>query len=792
MKKIIKRAVGVSILLIGATFMMSFLSCKTDKNTGGETNKNFEIEYIKVWSSSNLKGKDKVTVSGSSAEKTLEVKVSNCSDYKLEYELKSKTGSKDARAGVVTIDPFEIERGKSDLYIKLTADGYNKFDQLIKVTREDSDAPNVQVMLKRTEDASPVPVVEGKEYPTAGDTAIVSIVSTGDAEFKTASIAGSSITITDANKKKVEKGDIATTIGNVEVLATFEYYKDLKAKFSLKKVAQGEVPVMLTKAVVFSGNSYGKSNNLEFADVGGVSTASIELGDIQYSCVKLEMEADVTLKTDAGLGLVECKSERSENYLTAPTKDDITGRFSGKLIKELNSDGSVKSEYNTPIVGKKLTEYLIVGSGTVEYKFKLKADNRKETEFVVKITNKNENELPNLSNSNDPGFLGLCGYLGGPQLIGKAFQWVGYSKCPISSNQDNVEKLEYMGDEVSMLFAKVNAHASGDMYFYYTLFDDNYSNKPEFVRMSGGNSRDGQFYIVKAAFDPKEKKVDAFNAFKDHLPLPIFPKLANIKWTKLFDKGFCLELANSVVYYKDAQKTKVDTKGGYMFADVFPYRVQAKTYASDQPLNIGYEQDYKDCFDGTAKSITKARPFLSGKKLQMLDENKKPIEGKYAADDLFVMTPTFGGKIGDSIQTVKYTIKKNGTEESDWKDVSLSTSKWTEFLCLNAKDGNLTPNGQIGSGDTLYKFEKDDSASENYYEIEVTITPKTGNQHIYKYKIDYKTKQSVDLMDLGDAPSADSNLFGVPTSYAECANREVQAIVREIMAQNYAKERLFK
>jgi len=111
---------------------------------------------------------------------------------------------------------------------------------------------------------------------------------------------------------------------------------------------------------------------------------------------------------------------------------------------------------------------------------------------------------------------------------------------------------------------------------------------------------------------------------------------------------------------------------------------------------------------------------------------------------------------------------------------------------LNAKDGNLTPNGQIGSGDTLYKFEKDDSASENYYEIEVTITPKTGNQHIYKYKIDYKTKQSVDLMDLGDAPSADSNLFGVPTSYAECANREVQAMVREIMAQNYAKERLFK
>jgi hypothetical protein len=349
-----------------------------------------------------------------------------------------------------------------------------------------------------------------------------------------------------------------------------------------------------------------------------------------------------------------------------------------------------------------------------------------------------------------------------------------------------------MGDEVRMLFAKINAHASGDMYFYYTIFDDNYSKKPEFIRMSGGNSRDGQFYIVRATFNPEEKKVDAFNAFKDHLPLPLSPKLANIKWNKLFDKGFYLELENKVVYYKDAEKKEIDTQGGYMFADVFPYRVQAKTYASNQSLNIGYEQDYKDCFDGTAKSITKAKPFLSGKKLQMVDQNKKPIDGKYAPDDLFIMVPTFGGSIGDAINTVKYTIKKNDAEESGWKDVSLSPSKWTKFLCLNAKDENLTPNGQIGSGDTLHIFEKGNDGSENYYEIEVTITPKAGSEKTYKYKIDYKTKQNVDLMDLGDAPSADSNLFGVPTSYAECANREVQAMVREIMAQNYAKESLFK
>ena len=791
MKKIIKRAVGVSILLIGATFMMSFLSCKTDKNTGGETNKNFEIEYIKVWSSSNLKGKDKVTVSGSSAEKTLEVKVSNCSDYKLEYELKSKTGSKDARAGVVTIDPFEIERGKSDLYIKLTADGYNKFDQLIKVTREDSDAPNVQVMLKRTEDASPVPVVEGKEYPTAGDTAIVSIVSTGDAEFKTASIAGSSITITDANKKKVEKGDIATTIGNVEVLATFEYYKDLKAKFSLKKVASGEVPVMLTKAVVFSGNSYGKSNNLEFTDVGGVSTASIELGDIQYSCVKLEMEADVTLKTDVGCGLVECKSERSGKYLTEPTEDDVTGRFSGKLIKELKADGSVKKDYNAPIVGKTLTEYLIVGSGTVEYKFKLKADNRKETKFVVKITNKNENVVPNLTNGNDPGFYYFCGYPGGPALVGKTFQWVCYSKLPVQSNQGSTTELEYMGDQVKTIFIKVNNHVAGEMYFYYNVYK-NGNDLPKFVRMNGENSQSGKAYIVRATFNPEEKKVDAFNAFKDYLPVPLFPKLADIKWTKLFDKGFYLKLENSVKYtVTPSGGQPYEQTGGDIFADVFPYRVQAKTYKGDTVLNIGYEQSYKEAFDGEVKNILKNRPFLSGKKIQMKDQNGQPVADKYAPDDLLLMIPTFGGSIGDAINTVKFTIKKNDTEESDWKEVSLSPSNWANFLLLNAKDANIV-GGKLAKPEDMYKFEKGDDGDENKYEIEVKITPKAGTAQTYKYKIDYKTKQNVELMDLGDAPSADSNLFGVPTSYAECANREVQAIVREIMAQNYAKERLFK
>ena len=773
MKKIIKRAIGASFLLIGATLMMNFLSCKKETDGGGTTTKDFEVEYIKVWGSTNLVQKDKVTVSGSAEDKTLEVVVKNCNDYKLEYELNDKKDSKETDSGKVKINPFDIERGKSDLTIKLIADGYNKKVFLIEIRREDSTT-DVKVMLKRTEDAVPVEVVDGKNYPTSGDKATVSIVSTGKAEFETVTIAGSDIPINDTNKKKVEKTDVATG-GNVEVKATFKYYKDSITNFSLEKVAPGEVPVRVLQATVSSGNGYATKKPLTFADENGIPTASVELEDIEYSCVKLEMETDLALKADES-GLQECKDERSPNYSTNPTQNDVKGIFSGRLIKEMDKDGKVTTEYNEPIVGKKLTEYLIVGAGTVEYKFKLKADGRKETECVVKITNKSEKKV--VFAGNDAQFYASQGYgnqsyLNGPPV----WRWTTYSQLPVNSDESwkKITNLEYMGDIVKMIFAKINAGVEGDMYFYYNVFDDANSKKHEFARIIG--EPQGGAYFTQAIFNPEEKYVDAFVAFKAFLPQALLPLQTQKKWQKIVDKGFLFQIENDLEYSAPTQQNPNAKESSLeIFYDAFNYRVQAKTYEAGNALNIGLQQDYAEMLNGTNTPIK--HPFLDGGK-----------KTDNSPNDLMFMVPTFAGKIGDSIASVKYTIKKNGVEENDWKDVTITASKLSMFLCLNAKDVNITDDGKLKDRNTLYVYEKD-SSNENNYEIEVTITPKTGNTETFKYKIDYKNKQTVTPMSLENSPSTDSNLFGVPTSYAEYANREVQAMFREMMAQDYVRASL--
>lgn len=765
--------------------MMNFLSCKKETDGGGTTTKDFEVEYIKVWGKE-VKGKEKITVSGIAEDKTLEVVVKNCNDYKLEYELNDKKDSKETDSGKVKINPFDIERGKSDLTIKLIADGYNKKVFLTEIRREDSTT-DVKVMLKRTEDAVPAEVVDGANYPTSGDTATVSIVSTGKAEFETVTIAGSNITINDTNKKKVEKADVATS-GNVEVKATFKYYKDSITNFSLEKVAPGQVPVKVLQATVSSGSGYATKNSLKFADENGIPTASVELEDIEYSCVKLEMETDVALKADES-GLQECKDERSASYSTNPTQDDLKGIFSGKLIKELDKDGKVTKEYNKPIDGKKLTEYLIIGAGTVGYKFKLKADGRKETECVVKITNKStEKIVPKQFNGQYDTFI----YYGQEHLNANSYgacydgwPWKMHSKLPIlvGDSFNDLSDLEYMGDVVSFsfLYSGANEELKGldaGMYSYYTVFDETTSKKREFVRRVGEHYSQHKQGIVFLSFDPEEKYVDAFIAFKNFLPQCIYPTQTQKKWKKIVKKGVLLAIEPKINYLA----------GGFLtnkvFTDIFNYRVQAKTYENKDVLKIGYKQKYKDYFKGEDAN-TGTVPFLTGGKTEILGQGGKPTG--VMLPDLMIITTTFSGKV----ESFSYSIKKNGIAEENWTNISLTPTKWERGFVLNAKDefipaGKLTKEGI----DKFYVFEKGNAGSENKYEITVKMKPEGGDEEEFKYEINYKDEQTLGLMDLVDSPSTDSNLFGVPTSYAEYANREVQAMFREMKAQDYVRASL--
>ena len=768
--------------------MMNFLSCKKETDGGGTTTKDFDITSIKVWGKQ-VKDKEKITVSGTDGPKTLEVVVNGCPKYNLEYELKGTKDSKDSKGGEVDFENFEIPREEGmKLYLTFKADGFNTLEMSpIKVTRIDSDAPDVKVMLKRTEDAVPAEVVDGENYPTSGDTATVSIVSNGEAEFETVTIAGSNIAINDTNKKKVEKTDVATN-GNVEVKATFKYYKDSITNFSLEKVAPGQVPVKVLQATVSSGNNYGTKRSLTFADENGIPTASVELDDIEYSCVKLEMETDVALKADES-GLQECKDERSPNYSTQPVQNDLKGIFSGKLIKELNKDGEVTKEYNKPIEGKKLTEYLIIGAGTVEYKFKLKADGRKETECVVKITNKSEAKItPKGSGQNANYFiyytqahLNSNGYM--PCLAG--WSWNMHSKLPlfVGNDYNDLSGLEYMGDVVNFSFlydgnAEELDGLNEGMCSYYTIFDETTSKKREFVRRCGQYSSQYKQGTVELSFNPEAKYVDAFIAFKKFLPSCIFPTQTQKKWVNIVKKGVLLAIEPNFKY-----------TGGFFsnrdFVKIFNYRVQSKAYESKSILKIGYKQKYKSWLTGEDMDVG-AKPFLTGGKTAMLGKDGKPTN--VMIPDLMIIIPTFS----DKVESFSYSIKKNDVAEGDWTNISLTPSKWGMSFILNAKDEFLNSQGQV-TAETInkfYVFEKGEKNSENKYEIIVKMKPEGSDEEEFKYEINYKDEQTLDLMDLVDSPSTDSNLFGVPTSYAECANREVQAMFREMKAQDYVRASL--
>ena len=781
MKKVMKQVIGISILLLGASFVMSFLSCGDKGKGGGATVlKKFDVKYIKVWDK-DVKSKATETVSGSAKEKTLEVQVDNCNRYTMVYKVDGVAGTPiEADAGNAVAKPFDIAKDASiRLVVTLKADGFEEFSYLVKITRQDTSASGVKVLLKRAEDTASFEVANGRTYETANDKATV-VVTSEKAVMKTVKIAGSDITPTDAGKK-AEKTDVAT--GNVEVSVQFDDYKPYTFSFTLKKVdSASDVSISANSAIVYSGDNYGNSHVLEFNEN---REATVELDDVQYSLVKLEMKMDSTLDTSSGLE--ECKDERSANYKTQPNENDIKGIFSGRLKAEIDLKGN-KTDF-TSVKSNIFTEYLIVGAGTVEYKFKFKSTNRKDTEYTVKITNTKQDKV--VYGGQEAHFYNSHGYgsqkfLSGPPV----WRWTTYSMLPINSDEafKKVADVEYMGDNVKMLFAKINAGISGEMYFYYNIFEDENSKKHEFVRQIGKDQ--GKAYFTLANFDPEQKYVDAFVGFKDFLPQALLPLQLKNKWKKIVEKGFLIQVENNLKY-KDARGNEESSLD--IFYDIFNYRVQAKTYAetaSDKKiLKIGLKQKYKDMLGGN-EGNSNDKPFLQG---------GKEI-GKDA--DLFIMIPTFGGNMQDSIESFTYKIQKCKAGQTDeyedctgFENVTLTPAKWPKFFCLNAKsDENINNNGQLVKEKMgeMFKFEKGENGSENIYKIEVTVKTKTSpsTEQKFIYKINYKTEETLDLMDLSNEPSVDSSLFGVPTSYAECVNREAQAMFKEIMAEEFAREKL--
>ena|GEM_PF-579453 len=730
---------------------------------------NFEISTLKLWGH-DIMDKNVLTVYSSDVSKTLQVRATNCDEYLATVSLDGKEYTGNATSGIVMIPIKDIPLERKRLTIKLSSPDMNDFNKVIVVKREFTDAPDLKVFFKSEDDNIEKGV--GKDgnplFSTTQDIGEV-IIRTKDSVMKSVSVNGKNAVLSQDKKNATYNLDTSHYV-RVSVEVEFEDFKKATRTFGVKKYAnQSELPLYCIEAKIVSGDDV-----ITSLDFDSNNKASVELGNIQYSCIKLVMNMSKPLTSAT---LEECKDDRSVNYSINPNESDLKGIFSGRLIKELDNQGKVTATY-TSINEEIYTEHLIVGFGTVEYKFKFTANDGKVADYIVKITNKTEDKVP-YSGRNAKFYISQ-GY-GSSFLIGgqSSWRWMTYSPLPINSQEafQKIADLEYMGDRVKMLFAKLNDGVPGDMYFYYNVFDDPTSKKHEFVRVKGFSN--GYASFVRPSFDPEGKYVDAFVAFKDFLPQALLPLQTKKKWSKIVDKGFLFQIENNLRYGQGGdEQTSLD-----IFYDAFNYRVQAKTYQKGEVLNMGLEQDYAYILDGSVKTI-KDKPFLDGGKRLLKDSTDK-----YAPNDLMIMLPTFTGKIGDSIESIKYTIKKNGVAEADWTDVSLTPSKWNAWLCLNTKDDNIE-NGKLKSLERMYIFEKETSGTKNIYEIEVKIKPKDSEEEKFLYKINYREKETIHSMSLSNKPNEDTNLFGIPTSYAEIPNRRAYSLIKEAMGQEFLRERL--
>ena len=732
------------VIKLTGTGMKEFTkTLKVKKDLNNTQPKDFDAGTFKLWGHYVDQDQDKVTVYADDKEKELYVYASNCDEYLVTVVFNGKTYKANATSKKAKIEINDIPTEEKEMIIKLSAAGMKDYVKNIKVKKEFSKAYDLKVFFKTEDDNIEKKVLENEkpEFQTTKTQGEV-IVKTKNSIMTKISVNGHNVTLSSDKKSATYELDTSSDV-DVKVEVEFENFKKAERTFKVKKYAnQNDIPFVCNKAKITYGNFY-----VALLNFNSENEASVELDKIEYSCVKLEMEMNKALTSAT---LMECKDDRSQQYSTAPTNEDMMGIFSGRLKVTDN-----------PIKDNVFTEYLIVGYGTVEYKFEIKSNNDEVKNYTVRIKNKNKNkiEAKNFAYSHNYGKEIL---LSGSHV----WKWSMYSKLPLNGGKD-MDALEYMGDDVKMDFYKQSDEIRGEMYFYYRVYDDPSSKKHEFIRI-GGRDINQTLYLTSVSINPEEKYVDAFVAFKYKLPQGLHPIQTKNKWKKIVNKGFLFRVENEVI--------NGNVPSLNVYNDIFNYRVQAKNAQNGAVLNIGIKQKYKDAFSGSEKTVNDngKTPFLGGGKF---------VQGEYP--DFMVMTPTFSGKMEDNIESFKYTVKKNGAVVDSMQNVSLTPEKWTMgYFCLNAKDSDLNESGGLTFAN-LYAYEKGDAGNENIYEIEVKVTPKGGSEEVFNYKINYRGEESIDLMSLTNEPDMDSNLFGVPTSYAETVvNEEIYSILKK---GNWAK-----
>jgi len=772
--KLLKSILGTSFLLVVALIAINFASCKDQSKPSGETAKAFDVKSIKLWGE-NIKNKRSCEIAGGGDDKSLEIVVTNVKVYQLSWSINGgDSNTVDATDGTAKKDSITLPVGESTLEITLTAEGMTPYKQTIKVNLELASA-DVEVKLKRLEDDDFLTIEDSDNQETNATEAEIKVIS--DKPMKTAKVGTTPLTL--STDKKTATGMVQEGKNTLKV--EIEGCKDFEFVFTLTKVT-GALKLNATKAFIYSGNKYKNKVELRL-EPNKTIYRQVSPKEIEYGVVKLEMEFDAPLRKAE---VVRCKDDRAENYTDVQSVEHFYkygGIFSGRVFKDvkITKQGKKYTTEETELVnidGNKYTEYLIIGRGKVEYDIQFQANGREPVKYTIKMENKlklayteslAKNVPISLYNAQENTFgIGL----GSPYFL-----WLQYMESPLvppssitpEKLAERMSTLEYMGDIIHIKFYCTpndnmkSSLGNEDMQFFYNIIDEEKDKKcHNFVRVHSVLDKDGDF-MVEAAFDPEEKKVDSYLGFQKALPLSQCTTNLAKPFKKVIEKGFILEAYNNDAIRK-------------AFFNTFYYRNQAKIFeklntpngrTDDNAMKIGRDQKYTEFIKGT---IQYTNPNL----LTGSSNDKTKLRGR----DHFFLNKTFKGKFSEVFDKITCEIKRKNSA-GDWESLQneeYELQKWDAlpYLIVGAKQGWMdkwTAGTNLGDVDCtdIFCFEKGEDASKNIYKIEITTKLKgKAKEEYFDIILDYQNLQTQKPLSLEGANDTygSSDLFGLPVNYA--------------------------
>lgn len=696
---------------------------------------------------------------GKQTPKKLEVTVENCENYNVEVFIGTeKIADASSVYGTAEVAIEKVPTEEKMFAVILSADGMNNYKKTLKLKLEETQASDLKVFFINGDDNAEKELVAGSSptFSTTKDKGKIK-VTTKDSLMSKVVVDGNEAVLSE--DKKTATYDLPITVANnseqsVNVEIEFDYFKKAKRMFKVAKYAtKDEFPLRLLDAKIFSGDKGETKTQLNFTEDNKVS---VEIGDVRYSTVELLMEFDAPIEKRE---VLKCEDERSSEYGKKLGDSDSAGIFSGYVTADIDITKNDEETPTTNIKDNKYYEVLIVGAGTVRYEVKVTSKTQKDQTYTIEIKNtfdetpdpNNDSFLKNIvifnGKSGRPIFYSLHRFLNLPHYAkGSTF------KDKIL-NPNGFEDLAYM-DSVGMvmIYFKPQTGSLENFALFYNVMEEesgNPKNKHEFKRIYSGVTQAQDKALVRFNIeDMNNKYFDMFVSNEKNTPYPMLPTYYGKKWRKTSVKhGFLIGLQNKNKF-KWIFDEPVDNP--FFFSTIFNYRIQSIVYdnlnknsGGSEPKELVIAKKQKFIYWESGEEITAATgnsPLLSGKK----DDNK----------DVFTFEPIFDTK-KFKIKEVKYTIKKKKSdqagqyeEESNYKD---------KVAKIDESKGYYT------FGEGSYTFEDN-----NVYKIEVKVTYDGDNsEDKFNYMIDYKTEQTLNLMDIAEGgEDLNQDFFGVPISYA--------------------------